>query len=165
MPKRGYVPRRTVKQLARLRFSAILPIPTTIKHPVDGAKVKGEEVPLLADIYGLQQPLSGAAVRIGAGIARAIPASRMHLFSHWEEGKFRISVLFPECRDIKEMTCLEIFLCSVCFSSRLKESQCNVLTRNDISSNIECIFRRGKIRNYTFKGLKYIPLISIYNYK
>lgn len=44
-------------------------------------KVKGEEVPLLADIYGLQQPLSGAAVRIGAGIARAILAPRMHLFS------------------------------------------------------------------------------------
>lgn len=38
---------------------AILPIPTTIKHPVDAVKVNGAEVPLLADIYGLQQPLSG----------------------------------------------------------------------------------------------------------
>ncbi|KYN28001.1 hypothetical protein ALC57_02578, partial [Trachymyrmex cornetzi] len=27
----------------------------------------GDGAPLLADIYGLQQPLSGAAVRIGAG--------------------------------------------------------------------------------------------------
>ncbi|EGI62268.1 hypothetical protein G5I_09396 [Acromyrmex echinatior] len=38
-----------------------------VKGGEEGEEGMGDRALLLADIYGLQQPLSGAAVRIGAG--------------------------------------------------------------------------------------------------
>jgi len=85
----GYAPRQTVKQLARLRSrdtsdtdddKAPCRWRAWRKEGRKGGGGTGNGTPLLADIYGLQQPLSGAAVRIGAGyrcMARATLAPRM----------------------------------------------------------------------------------------